>query len=157
MKNIFAKYRKVFVLIVCGLVLVVFNFINTDERSDMKKTTVTLNGHQFVTWIADSPNFQERGLSGVKYLGEDQAMIFVFSNPGVYGFWMKDMSIPIDMAWFDSKHKLIYMQINVSPSTYPKVFSPNTSALYVLETKAGELDSIGVKIGDVLESPLFKK
>lgn len=154
MKNTFLKSWRIcsavaLIAIVCAIFFKM-NLPSSDERADMSKRDVSINDHVLSAWIADTVALQERGLSGVKQLTDGQAMLFVFPRASTYGFWMKDMLIPIDMAWFDADHKLIYMEKNADPSTYPKVFSPSASALYVLETKAGELSLISAKIGDVM-------
>lgn len=160
MKNLFLRNKNIFLFALFILVLAgafLFSERYFDERSGMNRAIVTIANHEFVAWVADTEPLQERGLGGVKNLSDKQAMIFVFDKPDKYPFWMKDMLIPIDMAWFDSNRKLLYVAENVSPNTYPKTFESPTDALYVLETKAGEMSSIGAKVGDVMLSKLFDK
>ena len=52
------------------------------------------------------------------------------------------------MAWIDKDKKIIHMEANVQPQTYPKIFNSNVTSLYVLETPAGFLMQNNVKIGD---------
>lgn len=103
--------------------------------------------------VADTAETRERGLSGRADLAEGEGLLFVFDTDGYYGFWMKDMNFPIDIAWLDSDKKIIYIEKNISPETYPKVFyaqkdkSPILS-LYVLELPAGFLVRNNIQIGD---------
>ncbi|MEI7777072.1 MAG: DUF192 domain-containing protein [bacterium] len=101
--------------------------------------------------VADTEALQERGLGGRTTMTENQAMFFVFSIPEPYGFWMKDMFIPIDIIWLDKNLKVIYIKENVSPSTYPESFAPKTPALYVLEVASGFSSRHNVKIGDTIK------
>ena len=109
--------------------------------------------------VVDTNAKRTEGLSGKEArqndpiglgLGENEGMLFVFDTEGYYGFWMKDMKFPIDMAWFDKDKKIIHIENALSPETYPKVFSPSASSLYVLEVQAGFLGKNNIKIGDLV-------
>jgi uncharacterized protein len=65
----------------------------------------------------------------------------VFDREGYQGFWMKEMNFPIDIVWLNKDKKIVHIEHNVSPDTYPKIFNPNNEfnnekSLYVLETNA---------------------
>ncbi len=79
----------------------------------------------------------EQGLSGRTNVPDDYGMLFVFSHDDAYGFWMKDMLVPIDIFWLDSNGRIVSIARDVSPATYPSVFYPEVPARYVLETAAG--------------------
>lgn len=91
---------------------------------------------------------RERGLSGRDGLLESRGMLFEFDTPGMYCFWMKDMRFPIDMIWLDGQKRVIKIQKNVEPETYPSNFCPQVPAQYVLEVAAGIADKAGLKEGD---------
>jgi len=80
---------------------------------------------------------RERGLGGRESIPSDYGMLFVFPENGLYGFWMKDTLVPLDIFWLDSKGQVVSIQENVQPSSYPDVFYPLAPARYVLETAAG--------------------
>lgn len=92
----------------------------------------------------------QRGLSGRTDIPEKYGMLFVFERPGNYGFWMKDMLVPIDIFWLDKDFRVITLNNSVSTSTYPTVFYPTSPASYVLETKAG----FGIEHGIATGTPL---
>lgn len=100
--------------------------------------------------VADTPESQERGLSGMKSLPKDTAMYLVFDHPDKYGIWMKDMKFPIDIIWLDKDHRIVSLERNVATSTYPKVFSPIAPSLYVIETKSGFSNENNLIVGKVL-------
>ena len=110
----------------------------------LASTTITAD-------VADTQALQERGLGGRASLSDSQGMFFVFNRPELYGFWMKDMIIPIDIIWLDENLKIVYLKENVSPSTYPESFTPRTPALYVLEVASGFSRLHNVKVGDVIK------
>ena len=93
---------------------------------------------------------QERGLSGRASLAEDQGMLFDFETSDIYKFWMKDMKFPIDMIWFDEDRRVVYIQEDATPESYPESFGPNENTKYVLEVVAGFTQKYNIKIGDKL-------
>lgn len=98
---------------------------------------------------------RERGLGGRTSLPANAGMLFVFSRPDYYGFWMKDTLIPLDMFWLDDKGQVVSMALNVATSSYPGVFYPVAPALYVLETNAGFAQAHGIATGTPLELQNF--
>ena len=77
-------------------------------------------------------------------------MLFVFANDDKYGFWMKDMLVPLDIFWLDSDGHVVSIIKDVATSTYPNVFYPPEPARYVLETAAGFARAHAIKTGTLL-------
>lgn len=100
--------------------------------------------------LSDTPELRTKGLSGRASLGTDEVMLFIFEKEGRNFFWMKDMLFAIDIAWLNSDREVIHLEKNVSPETFPKSFGSDENSKYVLEFKAGVVDSIGMKIGDTV-------
>ncbi len=97
--------------------------------------------------IADTNEKRALGLSFREHLSEDYGMLFIFHEAGVHGFWMKDMWVSIDMIWIDAKGKIVHVDDWVSPDTYPTIFYPPSPIQYVLETKGGEAERLGLEEG----------
>lgn len=112
---------------------------------------VVLGGEKIKVNIADTPALHARGLSGVKKLNPGEGMLFIFPSPGFYGFWMKAMSIQIDIIWFDANREIVDVWENATPSSYPEIRIPVKEAMYVLEVEAGFSAKHTLKKGDVLE------
>ncbi len=100
--------------------------------------------------VADSAEERKRGLSGVRAMGPNQGLYFVFPRAYLLSFWMKDMRFAIDIVWIDSAHRVIHMIENVTPETFPMVFTVQQPAQYALEIKAGRARAAGIKIGDTV-------
>jgi hypothetical protein len=107
-----------------------------------------MGGKKFSVDVADTYLTLHQGLSGRKSLASNEGMFFVFDKPDTYGFWMKDMNFPIDIIWMDKDYKIIHIEKEVKPTTYPTVFYPTSGASYVFEVGAGETDSLHVAVGD---------
>ena len=102
--------------------------------------TLTINGETFIVEIAESEEERSRGLSGRETLPEGRGLFFVFEIPGKYGFWMKDMNFGIDIIWIDESWRVVGVEREVRPETFPKIFYPVRAIKYVLELPAGTAD-----------------
>lgn len=91
-----------------------------------------------------------KGLGGRKSIPGDYGMLFVFPRDATYGFWMKDMLVPIDIFWLDDKGQVVSIAEDVATSSYPNVFYPSVPARYVLETAAGFARAHGIATGTPL-------
>ncbi len=91
-----------------------------------------------------------KGLGGRNPINASEGMLFVYDVPGYYSFWMKDMRFPIDILWLNSEMRVIDITENVSPDTFPQVFTSRLPAQYVLEVVAGFVEQNNIKT----ESPL---
>lgn len=120
--------------------------------SELKLFTEVIQvGERNVTvLVADTPEEQKQGLSGREGLGPDEGMLFVFQKDDLYGIWMKDMKFSIDIVWLSLTGKVITIEPNVSPRTYPRSFTPKTPARYVLELPAGYAQRHNLKVGDTI-------
>jgi uncharacterized membrane protein (UPF0127 family) len=101
-------------------------------------------------WIADTPYKRSKGLSVVDTLNENEGMFFIFEQPGIYPFWMKDMQFPIDIMWIDASMRIVYIHEDAVPEDYPSSYNPRQEALYVLETASGFVEKYGIAIGDTV-------
>ncbi len=138
-------YRILFVA-VTGVIL--FGAYSVSHR--MSDTHVKPMTFDIETTLAD----QEKGLGGRTNLSEDYGMLFVFDHKGNYGFWMKDMLVPIDIIWLSDNGTIEKIDASVATSTYPEAFYPPSPIKYVLETAAGEASRRGWNIGTIVALPL---
>ncbi len=114
------------------------------------KVAVTIGDRLVYAQVAHDDASRQKGLSGTSSLADNQAMLFVFDGSGRWGMWMKDMNYSIDIVWLDGGKKVVYVQQNVAPSTYPKAFLPDRDAQYVLELPAGFTQQHSVGIGQIV-------
>ncbi len=99
---------------------------------------------------ATTPEARERGLGDRTEIQKDYGILFVFPKDDYYGFWMKNMLVPIDIFWLNAQGQVVYIASDVATSTYPNVFYPTTPARYVLETVAGFVSEHDIKVGSEL-------
>lgn len=103
--------------------------------------------------VAKTEEERKQGLSGVEGLREQAGKLFIFDRPDTYGIWMKDMLFPIDIIWISEDLRVVDIHENVSPDTYPTIFSPREPARFVLEANAFFVDSFAINVGDRVTLP----
>ena len=133
------------------LVLLVFIFLSgCRSNRSLPKTGQVIIGDQIIrVEISRNSEVWKRGLSGRHNLEPNQGMLFVFSKPGFYQFWMRGMKFPLDIIWIQNGQIVGFVE-NASPSENGEffVFQPPIPVQYVLEVVAGSVKSYSWKIGD---------
>jgi uncharacterized membrane protein (UPF0127 family) len=99
---------------------------------------------------AETNDARLKGLSGRENLPETSGMLFVFDVIENQCMWMKDMKISNDMIWLDETKKVIKIQENVAPETYPNAFCSEKPAKYVIELNAGQVKRSKLELGSAI-------
>ena len=111
----------------------------------VRKPFITINGVRVAVEVMDTNEKRQQGLSGREQLGESKGMLFVFDQPGIYPFWMKDMKFPLDFVWInegrvvDIREKVEITEMNIKPGQ---------PANKVLEVNSGWVEKHQIKVGD---------
>jgi len=103
--------------------------------------------------IASSESKQKLGLSGRESLDSNAGMLFVFDPPSKPGFWMKDMNFALDIIWLDQDSHIVQINENLSPATFPNIFTAPSPVKYVLEITAGKTKTLNLIVGDKIKLP----
>ena len=109
--------------------------------------TVQVGSTKIQAELAKNSDQQQQGLGNRPCIEKNQGMLFVFNKPRRYPFWMKDMRFPIDIVWIGADHKVVGLDVNLQPSTYPDSFEAAKPVQYVLELQANRADSLGLVLG----------
>lgn len=100
--------------------------------------------------IANSTATRMKGLMGRQSLGENDGMLFVFDQPGIYSFWMLNTTIPLE-AIHIAENGTVADIIEMEPCglniTSCKTYPPRAPARYVLEVNQDFSKRHGVEIG----------
>lgn len=151
---------------VVGLIAGVFWYVNKPEvlekgtdsagfeqllSQESQFAVLKINDIEIPVELARTRAEQIQGLSGRESLPEGSGLFFIFEKEETHGIWMKDMKFPIDIVWIASDRRIVHIEKNVSPDTYPKVFYPASESIAVLELSAGIAESFNIKIADTLE------
>lgn len=111
---------------------------------------LVVNGHRYRLSVADTDRARAKGLGNQSTMDNAQGMLFTFPAPENLCFWMKDMRFSLDMVWLDASQRIVKVEQDVSPRTYPKTYcAANTQ--YVIELNAGQAKAAGLYIGQQLQ------
>ncbi|MFZ0726550.1 MAG: DUF192 domain-containing protein [Desulfobacterales bacterium] len=110
---------------------------------------MTVKGHDLTVELATLPETKSCGLSHRTLLPANRGMLFVYPEPEILTFWMKDTSMPLDIAFIDTAGRIVSIQ-QMDPFPITTVYSSPAPVRYALEVNRGWFKEIGVGIGDVL-------
>lgn len=138
----------IYIVFICGVFSIPVAKIVSAKIADMEVERGVLGETSITLDIVETEEKLKLGLSGRMSLPKNHAMLFVFDKSGEHGIWMKDMNFALDIVWLNEFSEVIYIERNISPDTFPKVFSPQKSSKYVLELNAGFVSQNSIKVGD---------
>jgi len=130
--------------------------ITTSNASDGELVHIqTPSGITIHAEIADTPLKRTVGLMYRDHLKKDHGMLFFFSQPQAWSFWMKNTKIPLDLIWLDAKKRVTHIERNVpictkSDDSCPQYRPNSDDAMYVLEIAGGTVDGYKIEKGTKL-------
>jgi uncharacterized membrane protein (UPF0127 family) len=136
--------QKIFAIVSLPIVVAVALFVVMKQRGndDAVMPTVSIGGKTWTVELADTDAARRKGLGDRDALCGTCGMLFRFDAPGEYGFWMKGMRFPLDIAWIEGG-KVIFLEKDI-PADSKDTFTPTESADSVLEVNAGDLANVSV-------------
>lgn len=124
--------------------------VSCNAHEGMQKITLSSGEKSVTLWveIADEPAEQSQGIMNRETLDENSGMLFVFSEPRIHSFWMKNTLIPLDVLYFDEEGKFVSVQ-TMNPCEHDpcKTYPSARPAKYALEVNAGFTAKEGVGEG----------
>ncbi len=122
------------------------------QTSELKTVRIKLKGQTFVSWVMDTNAKREEGMMYLQNADftEKQAMIFVFSEPEVQRFWMKNTFVNLDIAYVNPEKAIVKTYTMAAFDTVTD-YSSGKPAQYVIEFKEGVFKKLKVKAGDKVE------
>jgi len=124
-------------------------FIFSSAFAENETRQVCINNACVNAKIADNDSDRQRGLMFRESLPEDQGMLFVFQSEDKYGFWMKNMLIPLDIIWISKGKRVVDISQDAKPCDGPcNDLIPKEKIKYVLEVNSGFANKHKIKIGD---------
>ncbi len=118
----------------------------SDENSS---SSISINNHKFYVEVETTPEKQALGLSNRTSMPQNDGMLFIFTEPGLYPFWMNKMLFALDFVWIKG-NEVVDITENVPPplNGNPVItIDPKSEVDKVLEINAGQIKKNGIKIG----------
>lgn len=151
-KYLVGTVLAVFAIIAVSTLFLVRSRNEIAINSQISDNAVIINNVKINVEIANTSQKHINGLCCRNFLAQDSGMFFVYDTPAVRNFWMKDTRIPLDIYWLNDEKKIIYIQEDVQPESYPKSFGPEEKSRYVLETNAGFAKKYSIEVGQTIET-----
>jgi len=99
--------------------------------------------------IARTDAQRQRGLMHRRSLAAKSGMVFVYGSPSSGGFWMKNTLIPLVIAFYDVRGRIVrILRMQPCEEDPCPIYSPNASYRGALEVNAGSFRRWDVRRGD---------
>ena len=138
------------------LLLVAVACGSAEKASDPNASAALLIGTDdgtvsLVVQVADTPAERQTGLMGRESLSPYDGMAFVWEEPLVTTFWMKDTLIPLSIAFWDADGRIISI-LDMDPCTEDPCpsYGPGEPFVGAVEVALGTYDRHGVAVGDLV-------
>ena len=125
---------------------------------------LTINGYIYdQIELAFKEEEQIKGLMDRDVLAENGGMLFVYDSMSTRSFWMKNCRVDLDLIYMDSEGVIVSMhrmkmerarQRSESEEAYYDrlpAYPSGKPAQFVLELAGGQLDFLGLQVGDKLD------
>jgi hypothetical protein len=146
------KFKIVLIVAIISLFAILLISDSLTNSAEIK-----ISGKTFHVEIADEEEERERGLSNRDYLSEDGGMLFIFEEPTLPHFWMKEMNFPIDIIWISDGRIIgsvsdVLPEPGVSNQNLLKHVPPDAIDM-ALEVRAGTVKDNNILSGDTVFVP----
>ena len=156
--------RCAMLMVVCGALLMSACAVTSGcsgEACEEGFARVVIGGEVFCLEEALDDSTRIVGLGGRESIDEHGGMIFVFKRAAVHEFVMRDCLIDIDIAYLDGSGRVVNLHaMTIDPrregesdQAYEwrlKRYSSRYAAVFAVEVRAGTLERLGVRVGDVV-------
>lgn len=117
--------------------------------------TVTLQAgmRNIVAMVAKTPEQRQIGLMYRQEMAAHEGMVFVFEQPNVQCFWMRNTPLPLSAAFIEDDGTIVNIE-DMQPMNDTSHCSKKP-VRYVLEMNKGWFAKANVKAGSKLGGPLF--
>src|SRR5919198_1241175 len=118
---------------------------------------VTRNGvYPFTVEVAITDEERSKGLMFRRELPEGRGMLFDFKQDTNATMWMKNTYIPLDMIFIRADGRIQRIAESTEPES-TKIIAAGAPVRAVLEVIGGTARKLGVKAGDRVAHPLFRR
>lgn len=122
-------------------------------QMDLRRVEITAGFHRIDAQVAQSGREREIGLMFRKEMPQQEGMIFVFEEPGVQCFWMRNTLLPLTAAFVADDGTIVNLA-DMKPMTEDSHCSAKP-VRYVLEMNLGWFAKRGMQAGTRLGGKLF--
>ena len=121
---------------------------------NLPRVKLTTGMHVIDAQVATTPEERMTCLMFRQEMPQHEGMLFVFEQPSMQCFWMKNTLLPLSVAFIDDDGTIVNLD-----EMQPQTLNSHCSAKpvrYVLEMNKGWFSKKGIKAGAKLAGPPFK-
>jgi uncharacterized membrane protein (UPF0127 family) len=127
----------------------------TAAASALPRTTAVLDTGErrvrLTVEVADEADEWRVGLMHRRSLARNAGMVFLFPRPTQGGFWMKNTLIPLSIAFFDGRGRILRIMVMTPCRADPcPVYDPRVAYRGALEVNRGSFGRWGARRGDTI-------
>jgi uncharacterized protein len=101
--------------------------------------------------IADTSAERQKGLMNRRSLPAKSGMVFRYAQATSGGFWMKNTLIPLDIAFYDRRGRIVRILTMAPCRRDPcRIYAPGVAYRSALEVNAGSFRRWNVRVGDTI-------
>jgi hypothetical protein len=130
---------------------------HAQDAAQPRLPTVRLGAgmHAITAEVASSPVQQATGLMHRRQMAQHEGMLFVYDEPGVHCFYMRNTVLPLSVAFIGDDGTIVHLD-DMQPLTLES-HCPPRPVRFVLEMNQGWFAKRNVKPGDRLSGTPFRK
>lgn len=138
---------KQFAIALLGLISIISisSHAQTAPQLDLQRINISAGMHLIDTQVAASPEQRSTGLMFRREMPQSEGMLFVFEQPAVQCFWMKNTLLPLTAAFVADDGTIVNLA-DMKPQTTDSHCSTQP-VRYVLEMNQGWFDKKGIQAG----------
>ena len=158
------KFLRIVVLLLLSVVVACSDENNSSSTAANNTSLIrvyTSDGNilkkDFNVEIADTNEKIYHGLMGRTSLDINSGMLFditLVPKDMDIAFWMKDTPISLDVLFIDEKGSIYFIHENAQPYDTTPIYPPKRPRA-VLEINGGQVQKLGIKVGDMLKADLL--
>jgi len=125
------------------------NPVTDPAQPRLETIKLYLGSAELTVEIADENLERQAGMMHRTTMPKNEGMLFVFPRPHQTGFWMKNTTVPLSIAYIDRASRVVEIHDLLPGDTKP-VESRSDRIQYALEVNQGWFDRHGIKPGSVI-------
>jgi uncharacterized membrane protein (UPF0127 family) len=144
--------------LVAALALLVFAAVAVAQPQKLEPLTIVSGSarHAFEVEVMREDADRAQGLMYRRSLAADRGMLFDFVRVEPVSMWMKNTYISLDMVFIRPDGTIARIAADTEPLS-TRTISSGEPVNGVLEVAAGTAARLGIKPGDRVEHPMFRK
>ncbi len=139
-----------------GFVVVLAGGVYAQALETLSISTQGGQKQTFKVEVARNDADRAQGLMFRRSMPADQGMLFDFVRVEPVSMWMQNTYLPLDMLFIRADGTIARIAANTEPLS-TRTIPSGEPVLAVLELNAGTAAKLGIKPGDRVEHPVFKR